>query len=261
MPPPLRRLAFRVEYDGTDFHGWQRQPTGHPTIQQALEQAIAAVVGAPVRVDGASRTDAGVHALDQLAAVSIEHPIRPEGLVKAANRRLPHAIAIRDARPVADDFQPRFANRGKVYRYRLYTGRIRRPLRDRFAWRMHWTIDPDAMRAAAEHLVGTRDFASFAASDGSHRTTVRTITAARLEPDSAGVLEIRIEGTAFLKHMVRNIVGTLVEVGRGRRPPSAMAAVIAACDRRRAGPTAPACGLCLERMLIDEAALTAPDPS
>lgn len=254
MTRPLRRLAFRVEYDGTGFHGWQKQPNSQPTIQESLEHAIAEVVGAEVRVEGASRTDAGVHALDQLAAVNIRHPIRPEGLVKASNRRLPAAIAIRDAQPVPDDFRPRFANRGKVYRYRLYTGRIRRPLRDRFAWRMHWNIDPTVMLTAAEHLVGTHDFACFAASDGSHKTTVRTINAVRIAPDTEGVLEIRVEGTAFLKHMVRNIVGTLVEIGRGKRSANSMLSVIEGRDRRLAGPTAPASGLCLERMLVDQAA-------
>ncbi|MEZ4431211.1 MAG: tRNA pseudouridine(38-40) synthase TruA [bacterium] len=251
-----RRIAVRVEYDGTDHHGWQSQPTAVPTIQNALEAALAAVTGQPIRVDGASRTDAGVHALDQLAAFDLDHPIRPEGLVKAANRRLAPAIAIRDPRVVAPGFNPRFANRGKIYLYRLYTGRVPRPLIDRHAWRVPWPLDEAAMTAAAADLIGTHDFTSFAARDGTHHSAVRTLTRITFERDRHGVTELRVEGTAFLKHMVRNLVGTLVDIGRGHRPIAAMRTILAARDRSRAGPTAPGHGLCLERMLIDEAAFT-----
>lgn len=251
-----RRIAVRVEYDGTDYHGWQSQPAGVPTIQQALEAAITAVTGRLVRVDGASRTDAGVHALDQLAAFDLDHPIRLEGLVKATNRRLAPAIALRDARAVPPGFHPRFANRGKIYLYRLYTGRVPRPLIDRFAWRVPWPLDEAPMAAAAAHLIGTHDFTSFAARDGTHNSAVRTLTRVTFDRDRHGVTELRVEGTAFLKHMVRNLVGTLVDIGRGHRPAADMPAILAARDRSRAGPTAPGHGLCLEHMLLDEAAFT-----
>lgn len=249
-----RRLAVRVEYDGTGYHGWQAQPSGLPTIQQALQDTIGALLDQPVSVQGASRTDAGVHALDQLAAFDFAHPIRTEGLVKAVNRRISAGIAIRDPRVVALDFNPRFANRGKIYRYRLYAGRIPRPLVDRFAWRVPHAFELDRMREAAAALVGTHDFTSFAATDGSHHSAVRTLTRFTFDVDRDGVTEIRVEGTAFLKHMVRALVGTLVDIGRGHRPVASIHTMLAGRDRALAGPTAPAVGLCLEAMLVDEGA-------
>jgi len=248
---PARRLAFRVEYDGTAYHGWQSQPDGHRTIQGTLADALQAFFGEPISVDGASRTDAGVHALDQLAAATIEHPIRPEGFVKAVNKRLPDDIAIGNAREVPLDYAPRFVNAGKIYRYQIYTGQTRRPLLDRYAWRVPWTLDEEAMMAAAQHLLGTHDFTSFAASDGSHRTAERTLTTVTFHQGAYGVLQIRVEGTAFLKHMVRNLVGTLMEVGRGLRSHSDLPAILAGRSRSLAGVTAPARGLVLEKMLLE----------
>ena len=248
---PARRLAFRVEYDGTDYHGWQAQPDGHRTIQGTLADALQSFFDERIAVDGASRTDAGVHALDQLAAATIAHPIRPEGFVKAVNKRLPDDIAIGDAREVPLDYAPRFVNAGKIYRYQMYTGQTRRPLLDRYAWRVPWLLDEGAMSAAAQHLIGTHDFTSFAASDGSHRTAERTITAFTFEHGPHGVLQIRVEGTAFLKHMVRNLVGTLMEVGRGLRKSADLPGILSGRDRSLAGVTAPARGLLLEKMLLE----------
>ncbi|MBU1900186.1 tRNA pseudouridine synthase A, partial [Myxococcota bacterium] len=202
-------------------------------------------------VDGASRTDAGVHARDQLAAVTFTHPIRPEGFVKALNRRLPPTISVRGAAEVPLSFAPRFANQGKTYCYRLYQDTNRRPLIDRYAWRVPWALEQRAMMRAAGDLVGARNFESFAAANGSHKSAVRTLHAIHLSATPGGVLELRFSGAGFLKQMIRNIVGTLVEVGRGRWPPSAVAEILAAQDRRAAGPTAPACGLELERMHLD----------
>lgn len=245
-----RRLAFRVEYDGTAYHGWQAQPTGVPTVAGVLRAAIESVVGHAAPVDGASRTDAGVHARGQLAATTIRHPIRPEGFVKAVNARLPRDVAIAEAREVALDFAPRFANRGKEYCYRLYVDTRRRPLIDRYAWRVAWPLDAQRLCAAAAHLVGTLDFTSFAASDGGHRTAVRTLEAVELDEEPHDVIALWFRGTAFLKHMVRNLVGTLVEVARGQREPDDVARILAVRDRREAGPTAPARGLTLERVLL-----------
>ena len=249
---PARRLAFRVEYDGTAYHGWQAQPTGQPTIQGALVGALSQFFERPTKVDGASRTDAGVHALDQLAAATIEHPIRPEGFVKAVNKRLPNDIAIGGAREVPLDYAPRFVNAGKVYRYQVYTAKTRRPLLDRYAWRLPWALDRDAMEIASRALLGTHDFTSFAASDGGHRSTERTLTAVTFDDGPSGLLQIRVEGTAFLKHMVRNLVGTLVDVGRGSRASSEVASILEGRDRRLAGVTAPGRGLLLEKMLFDQ---------
>lgn len=251
---PLRRIAFRVEYDGTEMHGWQAQPSGVPTVQQGLESAIESILGFAVDVQGASRTDAGVHALDQLAAVTLAHPIRPSGLCKGVNRRLRPRIAIRDAREVSLDFNPRFANRGKIYRYRFYQGRAPRPMADRHAWRVPWPFDPQRIERAAADLVGEHDFTSFAARDGGHRHAVRTIRRVELTAGDDGILTLRVEGTGFLKHMVRNIVGTLIGIGRARFPVDAIPTMLAARDRSAAGVTAPPQGLCLERMLVDERA-------
>jgi len=244
-----RRLAFRVEYDGTDYHGWQVQPGGISTIQQTLIDAVTKLVGHPVRVDGASRTDAGVHALDQLAAVTIEHPISTHGFVKAVNRRLPDSIAIREAVEVAPDFSPRFANSGKVYCYRILRSRVRCPLLERTHWRLHWPLDLERIAAAVPCLVGTHDFSSFAASDRSQKTSERTLWRISMDPGPRNTLCIRVSGSAFLKHMVRNLVGTLVDIARGHIEPEAMATILAAKDRRCAGRTAPGLGLTLERML------------
>lgn len=243
---PARRVAFAVAYDGTGFAGWQVQPH-QATIQGALEDAIAAVVGHPVQVQGASRTDAGVHARDQRGATTIHHPIRPEGFVKAVNRRLPDAIAIRDAAVVDADFNPRFRNNGKTYCYRIYRDQVRRPLVDRAAWRVHYDLDAVRLADAARRCVGTHDFKSFAASDGSHRTSERTLWRVGLDC-TADVWCIRVSGTAFLKQMVRNLVGTWVDVARGHIEPEQIDAILAARDRQAAGPTAPARGLTLERM-------------
>jgi len=255
---PLRRIAFRVEYDGTRLHGWQAQPSGVPTVQQQLQDAIASIIGLTVKVDGASRTDAGVHARDQFAAVTLAHPIRPAGLCKGVNRRLRPAIAIGDARDVSLAFNPRFANRGKVYVYRFYEGRQPRPLIDRFAWRVPQPLDYPRIAQAAPALLGEHDFTSFAARDGGHRHAVREIQDIELAEDRYGVLELRLQGTGFLKYMVRNIAGTLVDIGRGRFPVDAIPGMLATRDRACAGITAPPHGLCLERMLLRADAFDVP---
>ncbi|MEZ4468247.1 MAG: tRNA pseudouridine synthase A [bacterium] len=244
---PERRLAFRVEYDGTDYAGFQRQAGGLLTIQGALEEAIGGLVGHEVTVQGASRTDAGVHARDQRAAVTIAHPIRPEGFEKALERRLPAAIAVRAVREVALDHQPRFASAGKTYCYRVYVARRRQPLVDRFAWQVPWALDRERLARAALHCLGRHDFISFAAADHTQPTSVRTLSRIALEPQAAGVLGIWVRGDAFLKQMIRNLVGTWVEVARGRLDPDSMPAVLAARDRSAAGPTAPGRGLTLEQ--------------
>ncbi len=252
MTESERRLAFRVEYDGTSYHGWQAQPDGCPTIQGTLQDTLSGFLGCQTDVQGASRTDAGVHARDQMAAATIRHPIRAEGLVKAVNQRLPAAIAIRDAHPVPLDYNPRFGNRSKTYCYRVYCSKVRSPLLDRFSWRIPWALDLDFMRQASADLIGTHDFTSFAASDGSHKTAERTILTYAITSDSDGVIELRVTGTAFLKQMVRNLTGTLVDIGRGRLSPNCIPEIIAAKDRRHAGPTAPARGLTLEKIELNE---------
>ena len=216
-------------------------------------EALVGLFGDDVRVEGASRTDAGVHARDQLACATIRHPIRCEGFIKALNRRLPRDVSVLRAIDVPIDFRPRFAARGKWYCYRMHVGRERRPLVDRVAWRVPWAVDWSAVAAAAVPLVGVHDFTSFAARDRAQRSALRTVTSITLRPEAAGVVAIDVRGRAFLKQMVRNIVGTLVEVGRGRWPATYVAEILAAQDRKAAGPTAPAHGLTLERVWIDAA--------
>lgn len=246
MPP--RRILMRVEYDGTGLYGWQRQP-GLPTVQGHLEAALEGLFGRSLRVDGGSRTDAGVHARDQRAAFSLDHPIRLGGLMKALNQRLPEQISVRDLREVPADFQPRWQNGGKIYVYRLREGLGRRPLTDRWAWRLQRPLDREALAQAAALLVGRHDFTSFAAADGSHQSAVRHLYAVHAQPQAHGVWALRFAGDAFLKHMIRNLVGTLVQVGWGQRPAQELRAVLRGRDRRLAGPTAPAQGLELEATL------------
>ncbi|MEE2757635.1 MAG: tRNA pseudouridine(38-40) synthase TruA [Myxococcota bacterium] len=243
-----RRVAFRVEYDGTGYSGWQSQPNVPKTIQNQLEIAISDFVGCTSVVQGASRTDAGVHARDQLAAVTINHPASLDGFIKAVNVRLPDAISIRAPREVTADFNPRFENHGKTYIYRVYQSHQRRPLQARWAWRLPWPLDAERIVAASNNLIGSHDFTSFAATDGSHKSAIRTLTQLEFEPSTDGCFQFILTGTAFMKNMVRIIVGTLVEAGRGRLSADDIVDILQAKDRQAAGPTAPAHGLCLARI-------------
>ena len=166
---PARRIAFHIEYDGTKYHGWQSQPGVAPTIQGTIESTLETFFNRKCPIQAASRTDAGVHALDQVAATTIEHPITTSGFVKAINNRLPPEIAIRQAREVDLDFNPRFQNRAKMYCYRIYVDKVRRPMLDRTHWRIPWSLDLTALENASAQLIGTHDFASFVASDGQHK--------------------------------------------------------------------------------------------
>ena len=256
---PARRIAFRVEYDGTGYSGWQSQPNLPRTIQHQLELAISEFVRHDCSVQGASRTDAGVHAADQLAAVTIEHPAALEGFTKAVNVRLPKQISIREPVQVADDYNPRFENQGKTYQYRVYRSYQRCPLKDRYAWRIPWALDTKQIERATHHLVGTYDFTSFAAVDGNHQSPERTITQLQLAKAADVDLNFVITGTAFMRNMVRILVGTLVEVGRGRLSPDDILTILHAKDRQKAGPTAPANGLCLHRIYANFENLSLPN--
>jgi tRNA pseudouridine38-40 synthase len=239
---PTWRLV--VEYDGTDFEGWQRQRDAR-TVQDALETAFARVTGARPALHGAGRTDAGVHAEGQVASVRVETRLVPADLQRALNAVLPRDVAVKQLEVTPDAFHARRDARSKLYVYRLWTGAARSPLRER---RAHWVSprhDLDAMRAAAAALVGTRDFASFQGAGAPKRSTVRTLARLAVEGAWGGDVEIHAEADGFLRHMVRNLVGTLLEVGRGRRSAASMNALVEARDRNLAGPTAPAHGLTL----------------
>jgi tRNA pseudouridine38-40 synthase len=235
-----------VAYDGGGFVGWQRQAAG-TSIQGLLEEALTELDGRPVSVMGAGRTDAGVHARGQVASVSIDRDIDPAALVRAANGRLPPSVRVLDAVHAPAGFHARFHARAKSYQYRIWNADVMSPFERTYAWHVAApALDVDAMADAAAGMTGRRDFAALQAAGGDTRTTVRTIFSSRVEraPD-APLVTFDISGDGFLRHMVRNIVGTLVEVGRGRRPPAWVATVLESRDRAAAGPTAPAEGLFL----------------
>jgi tRNA pseudouridine38-40 synthase len=253
-----RNVLLRVAYDGTDFHGWQIQP-GLLTIQGLLTDVLANITGASVQVHGAGRTDAGVHACAQAASVMLHSPIPCANLVAATNDRLPESIRVLSADEVPREFHPRRNARSKVYRYMIYRGKICPPWRSRYAYPFPYPLDENAMQRAARELEGEQDFRSFASADGSSRaadpeeakSTVRTIFSSALLRDGQELV-YTVEGSGFLNHMVRNIVGTLIEVGRGNIPVAAMATILAARDRSAAGPTAPARGLHLVRVIFPD---------
>jgi len=229
------QLKLIVEYEGTRYQGWQVQPDG-PTVQEVLERALATVLREPVRVRGAGRTDAGVHACGQVAAVKVTRvPADLGRLRKSLNALTPEDVAVREIAVVDDAFDPRRHARSRVYEYRILNTPAPSPF-----WRRHaWYV-----AEAAAALVGEHDFAAFRGADAEPvRSTVRRVLESRVH--AGPVLVYRIEATAFVKHMVRNIVGTLVEVGRGARPASSLGELLAGRDRTRAGATAPAHGLTL----------------
>ena len=242
--------SFRLvlEYDGTDFAGWQSQAQGERTVQATLAAALAEFTTGAVRVVGAGRTDAGVHAEGQVAAATFDTRLDAETLMRALNAKLPADLAVVAAAPAPDGFDPRREAKGKLYRYAVWNGTEPSPLRRRRFHHVHERLDVSAMQRAALALVGRHDFASFQGAGSSAATTVRTLTRAAIEGEARGEVRFELEGDGFLRHMVRNAVGSLLEVGLGRRDPASLPALLAARDRRRAGPTAPACGLTLVRV-------------
>lgn len=240
----MPNLRIDLEYDGTDFHGWQVQPHGERTVQGALEAALQRVAGGSVRVIGAGRTDAGVHAQGQVASARVETRLDVETLRRALNAVLPRDVAVLALARAPDAFHARRDAVAKLYAYRIWNGAIRSPLRERTALWMPQRLDRDAMRAALATLAGTHDFASFQAAGSKPGPTVRRLDRAELVV-AGDALRVELEGSGFLRHMVRNVVGTLLEVGSGRRPADSLPALLAARDRTQAGPTAAARGLTL----------------
>jgi tRNA pseudouridine38-40 synthase len=242
----VRNIKLTVEYDGSDYHGWQIQPQRR-TIQGELIKAISELIGWKVRVCGASRTDAGVSAVGQVALIQIDSPIPTENLAKAINDRLPSDIAIREAIEIPIGFDIIGAVKSKLYRYTIYTGKTAPVLQIRHCWHMPANLDIAEMTEAAKMLVGTMDFKSFATADDRRENKVRTIFRCDVTAKDDWIY-IDVQGDSFLYNMVRNIVGTLVEIGIGRWKPEKMSVILQAKDRRAAGPMAPAAGLCLMRV-------------
>jgi tRNA pseudouridine38-40 synthase len=239
----IRNIKLTIAYDGTEYHGWQIQP-GFRTIQGVLREAIEGLLGCKVRVCGASRTDAGVSALGQVGLIQIDSPIPTENLAKAITDRLPPDMAVVEAVEVPLGFDVIGAVKSKLYRYTIYTGPVRPVLQIRRCWHIPAKLDVEAMAAAAKLLVGTKDFKSFAAGDEKRVDTVRTIFRCDVTDENDWV-SVDVEGDSFLYNMVRNIVGTLVEVGIGRWKPEKINEILEARNRTAAGPLAPAAGLCL----------------
>jgi len=237
-------FKITLAYDGTDFVGWQRQAAG-VSIQGLLEEALRELDGRDVTVTGAGRTDAGVHALGQVASFSIERPLAADAVVRALNARLPYAVRVLSAEDVPASFHARFDARTKTYRYRIWNAAVANPFERRFAWHVPSTLDLGAMHDAARMLEGVHDFVAFQASGSETKTTEREIVVSAISNPQSAMIEYEIQGTGFLRHMVRAIVGSLVEIGRGRHSAQWMGDVLASRDRRRAGPTASAEGLFL----------------
>jgi tRNA pseudouridine38-40 synthase len=249
----LARIRLTVQYDGTEFDGWQLQPGGARTVQGVLEAAISKLCGGePARIAAAGRTDAGVHARGQVVAFDAPVPRPMRAWVAGLNGLLPEDVAVLEAAEALPEFDPRRWSLGKWYRYRIWNGPTRAPLERRRSWAVGPRLDLDAMRAAAAGLVGEHDFASFQAAGCAARTTRREIQRLEISGAPGEAVIVDVAATAFLRHMVRNLVGTLVEVGLGRREAGAMAALIEGRDRRLAGRTAPAQGLCLEAVYYGE---------
>jgi tRNA pseudouridine38-40 synthase len=255
----MQNLKLTIAYDGADFHGWQLQP-GLPTVQGALQDALRQITQEPITIHGASRTDAGVHALGQVAHFKTHSRLDAQEIKRGMNALLPPNIRIVDAQEVGQDFHARWLAQGKTYRYRLYRGEVLPPFDHRRAFHYPWPLDEAAMAAAARAFEGQHDFTSFAASTGSEeddkdRDMQRTIHSSEIVREAQrDEIAYVVRGRSFLRYMVRKIVGTLIEVGKGRLAPSDIPEIFAARDRSRSGPTVPAEGLYL-------VALEYPDPT
>lgn len=247
MPIVMRNIRLILAFDGTDFHGWQRQPN-LPTIQASLEEVLGRLTGATVEVCGSGRTDAGVHAIHQVANFHTTSRIPCSNLVNALNDLLPPSIRVKHAEEVPAAFHARYDAVGKSYRYRIVTAPICSPFLSRYVHHHPYPLDHTAMAQAARLFEGEHDFTSFAAADAEEegKSRVRTIfSSCVLWRPASSMLVYDVSGNGFLRYMVRNIVGTLIEVGRGKLVPGDISRILDQRDRSQAGPTAAACGLCL----------------
>jgi tRNA pseudouridine38-40 synthase len=253
----MQVFKVTLAYDGTDYAGFQRQSNAR-SVQQVLEDALGPIEGGEVTVTGAGRTDSGVHALGQVASFSLTSAIDPSELLGALNAILPEDVRVLNVEHAAQGFNARFSARSKVYRYRIFNARVISPFERRYALHISRNINLEHMKQAAAALEGEHDFATFQAAGGNVRTTVRTVTRSEWHerPLEGGgrLLIYEIAGTGFLKYMVRNIVGTLIEVADGRRAPGSMPELLATRRRGSAGPTAQPHGLYLVRVDYDTAA-------
>ena len=244
-----RHFKLVIAYDGTDYVGWQVQKNGI-SVQQRVNEAVSDLFGEAIEVMGASRTDAGVHAEGNVASFFATTRMPADKIAYALNRRLPEDIAIQSSEEVDWDFHPRFDAVEKTYEYHIINRRQPRPLKRRQGWFFHRPLDVEAMRAATAPLIGEHDFRSFASIHAQTKTYVRTIYSLGVRSEEDEII-VRVTGSGFLYNMVRIIVGTLVQMGSGQKRPEDMARILAARDRKAAGPTAPARGLVLLEVVYE----------
>jgi tRNA pseudouridine38-40 synthase len=241
----MRTLKLTIAYDGTDYVGWQRQETGE-SIQGCIEDALAKIEGAHVTVHGAGRTDAGVHALAQVASARLSSPLDDATLERAVNANLPPAIRVMSVATVENDFHARFSATGKIYEYRIWNGPAVSPFVRSYVWHVPQPLDFERLQRGAAAIPGKHDFAAFQGKGSATHTTVRRVTsAAWRRADVEPLFVFEIVGEGFLRHMVRGLVGTLVEIGHGTRPVDDVSRLLASHERAAVGRTAPACGLFL----------------
>jgi len=242
----LKTIKLTLEYVGTNYCGWQTQPNGI-SVQKVLEDCLKKITGEDIRVHGSGRTDSGVHAEEQVAHFRAETRLDASAFQRALNSLLPEDIVVKDSAEVSPDFHAQFSQKGKRYRYAILNRRHPSAFLRPFVWHFPYALNVERMREAAGYLVGEHDFAAFQAAKSDIKSTVRRLTLLEIHERDGQIL-IFFEGNGFLKHMVRIVVGTLVEIGSGYRKPEEMKEILASRDRKKAGRTAPPHGLCLEKV-------------
>jgi tRNA pseudouridine38-40 synthase len=248
----MNKFKAVVEYDGTAYHGWQLQKDV-PTIQGEMEKALERILGTPTRVHGSGRTDAGVHAVGQVAHFISNWSHPTEELCRACNALLPEDITVRSLEHAAEDFHARHSTHSKTYVYRILNLPLRSPLLRLYSWHIPYPLDSNSMEAAAAHLVGTHDFAAFGAPTEGTPSTVREVLQVAWDRDEVGgVVQFTICATGFLRYMVRCLVGTLVLVGRKKITPEDFLEILKSRERSKSGPSAPPQGLCLKSVQYDK---------
>jgi len=243
----MRNIKLLIDYDGTNYQGWQVQPKG-PTIQGILEEKLSLLTGESIRLIGSGRTDAGVHALGQVAHFKTQSPMDAHVMQRALNSLLPFDIVIRKIEEVEEGFHARRDSKSKVYEYRILNRSLRSPFHHGYAWHIPQRLDLKEMKEATQYLIGEHDFSSFRSVGTPTRTAVRKVIRAEWKRGRVGLVRFEIEANGFLKQMVRAIVGTLVEVGKGKMSADEFRRILESKDRKKAGPTAPAHGLFLKEV-------------